>query len=202
MENFPVGVVGGMPARLSPYLDEQNHKISSTQPRLSRSTLSLFDTREENLYALEGAEVSIPQHYLRSLVNGESEFKLKPSHIKQFSLQTLFYAFYQLPKDLLQALAAQELNSRGWRYHPQTSLWFRPATLNDNIPAGPPGQKQFMYFDTQTWTPKLYTGVVDPSKLLGPGEYSLSANAPSMASLRTGPSPRRSPQGPAGAPIR
>jgi hypothetical protein len=191
MENFPIGA-DGIPTKLSPYADEDVDSLSTRQHKLSRSTVSIFDTREENLLALEGAECAIPQYYLRSTLNGESEFKLKQTHIKQFSLQTLFYAFYQLPKDLLQSLAAQELNSRGWRYHTQLSLWFRPATANDNIPNSSPGQKQFMYFDTQAWSPKLFTSVLDQSKLLGPGEYSLSSTAPNFSSLKAGPSPKKS----------
>ncbi len=202
MENFPIGVQGSIPAKLSPYVDEREELLTGQRPKMSRSTVSVFDSRQENLRALEGVEYSIPQYYLRSSVSGESEFKLKQTHIKQFSLQTLFYAFYQLPNDLLQALAAQELNSRGWRYHPQLSLWFRPATANDNLPSSGPGQKQFMHFDIESWSPKLYTGVLDQSKLLGPGEYSLLPNAPSFSSLKTGPSPRRPPPGGAGVPIR
>jgi len=202
MENFPIGVEGSIPAKLSPYVDERKELHSSHQQRMSRSTVSVFDTREDNLSSLEGVEFSIPQYYLRSSISGESELKLKPTHVKQFSLQALFYAFYQLPRDLLQALAAQELNSRGWRYHTQLSLWFRPATSNDNVPNSSPGQKHFMHFDIESWSPKLYTGVLDQSKLLGPGEYSLSPNAPSFSSLKTGPSPRRPPPGGAGVPIR
>ena len=200
MENFPIGFEGSIPAKLSPYVDERKDSRPGPQPRMSRSTVSVFDTREDNLKALEAVEYSIPQYYLRSSINGESELKLKQAHIKQFSLQTLFYAFYQLPKDLLQALSAHELNSRGWRYHTQLSLWFRPATSNDNIPNSGPGQKHFMYFDIATWSPKLYSGVLDQSKLLGPGEYSLSSNAPPFGSLKTGPPPRR--PGHPGVPIR
>ena len=192
MENFPIGVEGSIPTKLSPDVDEDMTGPNTRQQKLSRSTLSIFDSRAQNLMALEGAECLIPPYYLRSTINGESEFKLKQSHIKQFSLQTLFYAFYQLPKDLLQPLAAQELNSRGWRYHTQLSLWFRPATANDSVPNSSPGQKQFMHFDTQTWSPKLFTGVLDQSKLLGPGEYSLSSTAPNFSSLKSGPSPKRS----------
>ena len=41
---------------------------------------------------------------------------LRSKHLKRFSVETLFYIFYQLPRDVLQAYAARELGLRGWLY--------------------------------------------------------------------------------------
>ena len=49
---------------------------------------------------------------------------LKTGHLQEFTLETLFYIFYTMPRDSLQAYAAQELYRREWRYHQELRLWF------------------------------------------------------------------------------
>jgi CCR4-NOT transcription complex subunit 2 len=49
---------------------------------------------------------------------------LKTSHFGKFQLETLFYIFYNMPRDTLQAYAATELYNREWRYHKDLKLWF------------------------------------------------------------------------------
>lgn len=56
---------------------------------------------------------------------------LKTTHLSKFHLETLFYIFYSMPKDVLQAYAAQELYSREWRYHGELKLWLKRATAAD-----------------------------------------------------------------------
>jgi CCR4-NOT transcription complex subunit 2 len=41
---------------------------------------------------------------------------LKGSHIGKFSLQTLFYIFYSMTNEFHQAIAAEDLYKRNWRY--------------------------------------------------------------------------------------
>lgn len=56
---------------------------------------------------------------------------LKTTHLSKFHLETLFYIFYSMPKDVLQAYAAQELYSRDWRYHVELKIWLKRATAAD-----------------------------------------------------------------------
>jgi CCR4-NOT transcription complex subunit 2 len=56
---------------------------------------------------------------------------LKTTHLNKFHLETLFYIFYMLPKDILQAYAAQELYTREWRYHMELKLWLKRATSSE-----------------------------------------------------------------------
>ena len=56
---------------------------------------------------------------------------LKTGHLSKFTLEILFYIFYGMPKDALQAHAAQELHSREWRYHVEHQLWFKRAVPGD-----------------------------------------------------------------------
>ena len=84
---------------------------------------------------------------------------LKTGHLSKFQLETLFYIFYALPKDVLQAYAAQELYSREWRYHGESKLWFKragPEGLANNSAAG--GSPQYLYFDINSWERRLFTG--------------------------------------------
>jgi CCR4-NOT transcription complex subunit 2 len=42
---------------------------------------------------------------------------------QKFQLETLFYVFYSMPRDVLQVAAAQELYNRDWRFHKTQQLW-------------------------------------------------------------------------------
>merc|ERR1712238_59821 len=82
---------------------------------------------------------------------------LKTGHLQQFQPETLFYIFYALPKDVLQAYAAQELYTREWRYHGDLKLWFKRAGPADGIPASSAAQ-QYLYFDINSWEKRLFNG--------------------------------------------
>eukprot|EP00979_Chaetoceros_neogracilis_P003277 scaffold577_cov273-Chaetoceros_neogracile.AAC.11 len=75
---------------------------------------------------------------------------LKTGHLSKFQLETLFYIFYALPKDVLQAYAAQELYSREWKFHVELKLWFKRASPTEG--------GQFVYFDINSWERRLFNG--------------------------------------------
>lgn len=83
---------------------------------------------------------------------------LKTGHLSKFQLETLFYIFYALPKDVLQAYAAQELYSREWRYHGELKLWFKRASTADGLTATAASTGQYLYFDINTWERRLFNG--------------------------------------------
>jgi CCR4-NOT transcription complex subunit 2 len=83
---------------------------------------------------------------------------LKTGHLSKFQLETLFYIFYALPKDVLQAYAAQELYTREWRYHADLKLWFKRATPADGIAASSLGAPQYLYFDINSWERRIFNG--------------------------------------------
>ena len=86
---------------------------------------------------------------------------LKTGHLSKFQLETLFYIFYALPKDVLQAYAAQELYTREWRYHVESKLWFKRATPSETgLPSNNSSTSgQFIYFDINTWERRVYGNV-------------------------------------------
>ncbi len=97
---------------------------------------------------------------------------LKTSHLAKFTLETLFYIFYNMPKDTLQVYAAKELYNREWRYHKELKLWFTRTTPNPNDPVDPatgaPPQAAYMYFDISTWERKIFrdTHILQPHKFM------------------------------------
>lgn len=80
---------------------------------------------------------------------------LKADHSTKFQLETLFYMFYAMPKDLLQATAAQELYKREWRYHGEQRLWLKARTQQELMQSH--GNVQYMYFDVNVWEARLFS---------------------------------------------
>eukprot|EP00753_Platysulcus_tardus_P017316 PLAT6362.1.p1 GENE.PLAT6362.1~~PLAT6362.1.p1 ORF type:complete len:590 (-),score=218.67 PLAT6362.1:93-1769(-) len=81
---------------------------------------------------------------------------LKTSHFRKFQLESLFYIFYAMPRDVMQAYAAEELYRRDWRYHTELKLWFSRATQLD-------GQVQYIFFDINAWKSRIFSGTLTPS---------------------------------------
>lgn len=94
-------------------------------------------------------EYSLPDCYYRHPP------ALKTSHLSKFSLETLFFIFYSMPKDTLQVFACRELYERGWRYHKTLQLWFNQP---DKAVMQSLGYKSdsLVYFDTETWERRVY----------------------------------------------
>lgn len=79
---------------------------------------------------------------------------LKSDHLSKFQLETLFYMFYSMPKDILQACAAQELYQRDWRYHGELRVWLKPRSAQELTQSHP--NVQFYYFDCNSWETRLF----------------------------------------------
>ena len=59
-----------------------------------------------------------------------------PPHLKfamfqKFQLETLFYVFYSMPRDVLQLAAAQELHNRDWWFHKEIGQWMQRVQGTD-----------------------------------------------------------------------
>ena len=66
---------------------------------------------------------------------------IKYTLFQKLHLETLFYIFYSMPRDVLQVAAARELNSRDWRYHKPMQKWLSrvPGTEPKSVPGYPKG---------------------------------------------------------------
>lgn len=79
---------------------------------------------------------------------------LKTDHVSKFHLETLFYMFYQLPRDILQACAGVELYRRDWRYHAELRIWLKARTALEMQQSHP--TVQYVYFDAKAWEVRLF----------------------------------------------
>jgi len=119
-----------------------NTSATSTTTTATGITTTTPSTNEEN-------PIKTPDCYLLHPP------PLKPEHLSKFHTETLFYMFYQLPRDLLQAIAAQELYRRDWRYHGELKIWLKPRTAQEIAAQGHP-TIQFFYFEIKTWSQQLF----------------------------------------------
>jgi CCR4-NOT transcription complex subunit 2 len=121
---------------------------------LSSENLYLnFDTPFDAADSKE-PKFTIPPFYMMNIPQN-----VKQENIAKFSIETLFYIFYQMPRDIMQVRAALELYRRQWLYHGELKLWMRlraPAELERDAP-----NVQFMHFDTSDWKEKYYLGPRD-----------------------------------------
>ncbi|XP_008385195.3 probable NOT transcription complex subunit VIP2 isoform X4 [Malus sylvestris] len=104
--------------------------LTSLALGIDLTTLGLNLNSTENLHKTFGSpwsdepakgdpEFSVPQCYY-----AKQPPVLHQGYFSKFSVETLFYIFYSMPKDEAQLYAANELNNRGWFYHKEHRLWF------------------------------------------------------------------------------
>lgn len=89
-------------------------------------------------------DVRIPQCYFVSPPH------LKFAMFQKFQLETLFYIFYSMPRDVLQLAAAQELHNRDWWYHKEAKQWMqRIADPTVNMPSFERGS--YIFWNPEKW---------------------------------------------------
>jgi len=119
-------------------------------------------------------EFSLPQCYYMQPP------ALKTGHFSKFQLETLFYIFYNMPRDTLQAYAATELYNRDWRYHKDLKLWFTKASRAGSADT----QKgQYIYFDINEWKKKMFHGAAGSGGCAGNGTDGDVGEAPGIEDL-------------------
>ena len=102
-------------------LDLKDLQVSMDDPeKLGTKSASPFV--KHALDPREQPEFSLPACYIIS------KPILRIKMIGLFCTGTLFYIFYNMPGEMLQALAAEELYRRDWQYCPATGLWYFEAS--------------------------------------------------------------------------
>ena len=102
---------------LSRGFDLKSLNVSMADPeKIAGKTATPFGQR--NLDSKEQPEFSLPACYTIS------KPILRIKMIGLFCTATLFYVFYNMPGEMLQAFAAEELYRRNWQYSPNGSSWF------------------------------------------------------------------------------
>ena len=72
-----------------------------------------------------------------------------------FKLETLMFMFYTNPRDALQAMAAQELYRREWKWHSEVKVWLKARSAQELMQSQP--NIAFLYFDPGVWEARLFT---------------------------------------------
>lgn len=104
--------------------------LTSLALGIDLTTLGLNLNSTENLHKTFGSpwsdepakgdpEFNVPQCYF-----AKQPPALHQGYFTKFSVETLFYIFYSMPKDEAQLYAANELYNRSWFYHKEHRLWF------------------------------------------------------------------------------
>lgn len=104
--------------------------------------------------------------------------QLKTAHLQKFSNETLFYIFFNMPKDMLQSYAAAELYNRGWKYHRDIKAWF--AVQDDE------GQHRWVCFDSATWEKSYFMHPLDTAYFLTEDDVRVK-NTPSTGGVQLTP---------------
>lgn len=122
--------------------DPETEPFTPLSLGIDLKTLGLdLNTREKQYPYFDspwGLRTEQPEAYT-PLSYFEKTTELPQDHVGLWKLETLFYAFHNVPQDFLQAHAAQELNSRGWRYNAQEMRWYYRS---NGI---------WVYFDPDAW---------------------------------------------------
>ncbi|XP_057451514.1 probable NOT transcription complex subunit VIP2 isoform X2 [Lotus japonicus] len=94
------------------------------------TTLGLNLNSSENLHKTfaspwsDEPAKSDPEFTVLQCYNAKQPPALHQGYFSKFSVETLFYIFYSMPRDEAQLYAAHELYKRGWFYHKEHRLWF------------------------------------------------------------------------------
>ncbi|XP_048324563.2 probable NOT transcription complex subunit VIP2 isoform X2 [Ziziphus jujuba] len=104
--------------------------LTSLALGIDLTTLGLNLNSTENLHKTFGSpwsdepakgepEFNVPQCYY-----AKQPPALHLGYFAKFTVESLFYIFYSMPKDEAQLYAANELYNRGWFYHKEHRFWF------------------------------------------------------------------------------
>lgn len=149
---------------LQPVVSQQaEHQDAANILKLTRgfdlNQLSLPVTQPEPLHLnmaslwSDNPFVIQPEFRLPSCYQVQSP-KLNFQIFQKFQVETLFYVFYSMPRDVLQVAAATELNQRDWRYHKQLQVWLtKVAKKEPSIVKYQHYEKgTYKFFEPSTWS--------------------------------------------------
>ncbi|XP_050203587.1 probable NOT transcription complex subunit VIP2 isoform X2 [Mercurialis annua] len=132
--------------------------LTSLALGIDLTTLGLNLNSTENLHKTFGSpwsdepakgdpEFNVPQCYY-----AKQPPPLHQGYFSKFTVETLFYIFYSMPKDEAQLHAANELYNRGWFYHKEHRLWFiRVANVEPLVKSNTYERGSFHCFDPNTF---------------------------------------------------
>ncbi|SOV80217.1 CCR4-NOT transcription complex subunit 2, putative [Plasmodium reichenowi] len=99
------------------------------------------------------------EDFIKPISYLNTKFQIRLSLLLKLQTETLFYIFYNLPRDVLQAYAASELYIRKWIYHIIYKKWFTPNNTTSTINLEKCAS--WIYFDPLTWSKKTYNNYLN-----------------------------------------
>ncbi|XP_022944311.1 probable NOT transcription complex subunit VIP2 isoform X2 [Cucurbita pepo subsp. pepo] len=132
--------------------------LASLALGIDLTTLGLNLNSAENLHKTFGSpwsdepakgdpDFNVPQCYLI-----KPPPTLHQGYFSKFTLETLFYIFFSMPKDEAQLYAANELYNRGWFYHKEQRFWFiRVSNMEPLVKTNTHERGSYLCFDPQTF---------------------------------------------------
>ncbi|KAK4255003.1 hypothetical protein QN277_008066 [Acacia crassicarpa] len=132
--------------------------LTSLALGIDLTTLGLNLNSSENLHKTFGSpwsdepakgdpDFTVPQCYY-----AKQPPALHQGYFSKFTVETLFYIFYSMPKDEAQLYAANELYNRGWFYHKELHLWFiRVSNMEPLVKTNTYERGSYHCFDPNTF---------------------------------------------------
>jgi CCR4-NOT transcription complex subunit 2 len=82
---------------------------------------------------------------------------IKYALFQKLHLETLFYIFYSMPRDVLQVAAARELNTRDWRFHKPMQQWITRVQGTEpkpvpGVPKGTAERGSYSVWNVEKWS--------------------------------------------------
>lgn len=125
-----------------------------------------FDLSTLNLQVVQSEPLYPSMHSLwnDAPFSVQPEFKIPPCYqvvspklnfqiFQKFQVETLFYVYYSMPRDVLQVAAGQELHNRDWRYHKRLRVWLtRIANKEPTIKHQTYEKGTYKFFNPDTWS--------------------------------------------------
>ncbi|XP_023532183.1 probable NOT transcription complex subunit VIP2 isoform X1 [Cucurbita pepo subsp. pepo] len=132
--------------------------LASLALGIDLTTLGLNLNSSDNLHKTFGSpwsdepakgdpDFNVPQCYLI-----KPPPTLHQGYFSKFTLETLFYIFFSMPKDEAQLYASNELYNRGWFYHKEQRFWFiRVSNMEPLVKTNTYERGSYLCFDPQTF---------------------------------------------------
>ncbi|CAK9314470.1 unnamed protein product [Citrullus colocynthis] len=132
--------------------------LASLALGIDLTTLGLNLNSADNLHKTFGSpwsdepakgdpDFNVPQCYLI-----KPPPSLHQGYFSKFTLETLFYIFFSMPKDEAQLYAANELYNRGWFYHKEHRFWFiRVSNMEPLVKTSTYERGSYLCFDPHTF---------------------------------------------------
>ncbi|XP_022947131.1 probable NOT transcription complex subunit VIP2 isoform X2 [Cucurbita moschata] len=132
--------------------------LASLALGIDLTTLGLNLNSSDNLHKTFGSpwsdepakgdpDFNVPQCYLI-----KPPPTLHQGYFSKFTLETLFYIFFSMPKDEAQLYASNELYNRGWFYHKEQRFWFiRVSNMEPLVKTNTYERGSYLCLDPQTF---------------------------------------------------